>query len=183
MKLGIYVGSFNPPHKGHLKVVKYLLENRLVDKVIILPTPNYWDKTDMVDIDKRVEMLRFFENVNIIVDGVNNRYPYTYQVLESLEKQYVGDQLYLIIGSDNLEKFHLWKNVDEILKHHVIVLRRGNTEISKYLEQFDASRFVVIDNFPFIDISSTKIRNNLNNENLDERVLSYIKRHKLYGAL
>lgn len=183
MKLGIYVGSFNPPHKGHMKVVEFLLNNKIVDKVIILPGPNYWNKTNMVDIKKRVEMVKIFETENIIVDDINNNYPYTYQVLESLKKTYPNDELYLIMGSDNLESFHLWKNVDEILKNHVIVLRRGNTDIAKYLNRFDKSRFIIIDNFPFIDISSTEIRKNLNNENLDERVLSYIKKHNLYGNL
>ena len=182
MKLGIYVGSFNPPHNGHLKVVNYLLENKIVDKIIILPTPNYWNKTNMVDIEKRVEMLKIFENPNIIVDGANNKYKYTYQILESLSKCYPEDKLYLIIGSDNLEKLHLWKNIDEILKYHIIVLKRGNLDISKYLKHFDLTNFIVIDNFPFIDISSTEIRENLNNENLDERVLKYIKKHKLYGS-
>ena len=183
MKLGIYVGSFNPPHKGHMKVVTFLLDNKIVDKVIILPGPNYWNKTNMVDIKKRVEMVKIFETENIIVDEVNNNYPYTYQILANLKKTYPDDQLYLIIGSDNLEKFHLWKKVDEILKYHVIVLRRGNININKYLDRFDKSRFIIIDDFPFIDVSSTEIRANLNNENLDERVLKFIKENKLYGEV
>ena len=120
MKLGIYIGSFNPPHMGHINVANYLLDNSIVDKVIILPTPNYWNKTDLVDIDSRVDMLRFFETDNIIIDNINNKYQYTYQILRELKKVYKDDQLYLIIGSDNIEKFHLWKNVDEILKNKVI---------------------------------------------------------------
>ena len=181
MKLGIYVGSFNPPHMGHIKVVNYLLENKIVDKVIILPTPNYWNKTDLVDIDLRVDMLRFFETDNIIIDDINNKYQYTYQVLESLKKTYKNDQLFLVISSDNIEKFHLWKNVDEILKNKVIVLRRGNNEIYKYVEKLGREHFIVIDDFPFIDVSSTEIRNNLDNEYLDKRVLNYIKKHNLYN--
>ncbi len=181
MKLGIYVGSFNPPHKGHLKVVEYLIQNKYVDKVIMLATPNYWNKTSLVDIKKRVEMLKLFENENVIIDDIHNRYPYTYQVLESLEKDYPSDQLYLIIGSDNLEKFHLWKNIEEILKYYIIVLRRGNTDINKYLERFDISRFIIINDFPFIDISSTEIRENLDNDNLDAKVLRYIRNNKLYN--
>ena len=60
MKLGIYVGSFNPVHKGHIKVANYLLKNNYVDKVIMLPTPNYWHKTNLLDVNKRVEMLKFY---------------------------------------------------------------------------------------------------------------------------
>ena len=182
MKLGIYVGSFNPPHNGHFKVVNYLLDNKIVDKIIILPTSNYWDKSNMVDIDKRVEMLKIFESENVIVDGINNRYPHTYQILNNLKKYYPDDELYLIIGSDNLEKFHLWKNIEEILKYHIIVLKRGNTDIYKYLSKFDTSKFLIIENFPSINVPSTEIRSNLDNENLDARVLKYIKKHKLYGS-
>ena len=49
MRLGIYVGSFNPVHNGHLKVIHYLLDHDLVDKVFVLATPNYWNKQDLND--------------------------------------------------------------------------------------------------------------------------------------
>ncbi len=179
MKLGVYVGSFNPVHKGHIKVAKYLLDNNYLDKIMLIPTPNYWNKQDLVDIKKRIEMLKFFESNNLIVDSTHN-YQYTYQILNALEKENPCDDLYLIIGSDNLEKFHLWKNIDQILKHHVIVLRRGYRDIEEPLKKFDRSRFIVINDFPFIDVSSTEIRNSLDNENLDGRVLKYIKENKLY---
>ncbi len=181
MKLGAYVGSFNPVHNGHIKVAEFLLDNGYVDQILMIPTPNYWDKQDLVDLKKRIEMLRFFERENLIVDSTHN-YPYTYQVLESLEKDYPTDDLYLVIGSDNLEKLHLWKNIDDILRHHVIVIRRGYRDIEEPLKKFDRSRFIVINNFPFIETSSTEIRNNLDNENLDPKVLQYIKENKLYGA-
>ena len=61
MKLGLYVGSFNPVHNGHIKVINYLLDNDLVDKVIVLPTPNYWDKQNLLDLKTRVEMLKIIE--------------------------------------------------------------------------------------------------------------------------
>ena len=44
MKIGIYIGSFNPPHKGHIKIINYLLNNNYVDKIIVIPTGNYWNK-------------------------------------------------------------------------------------------------------------------------------------------
>ena len=115
MRLGVFVGSFNPVHNGHIHIINYLLDNNYLDKVLVLPTPNYWDKNDLIDIDKRVDMLKFFETDKIIIDNVHNNYPYTYQVLDSLKKDYPDDELNLIIGSDNLERFHLWKKYDEIL--------------------------------------------------------------------
>ena len=57
MKLGLYVGSFNPVHNGHLKVINYLLDNNIVDKVIVLPTPNYWDKQDIIDVIESISQV------------------------------------------------------------------------------------------------------------------------------
>lgn len=183
MRLGIYVGSFNPVHKGHIKVINYLLDNDLVDKVIVLPTPNYWDKQNIIDANQRIAMLKFYETDNIIIDDIHNNYQYTYEVLNSLKKDYPNVTLYLIIGSDNLEKLHLWKNINEILQNKIIVLRRGKTDISKYLEKFNKSKFIIIDDFDFIDISSSEIRNNLDKidyDKIDSKVLRYIKENKLY---
>ncbi len=181
MKLGIYVGSFNPVHNGHIKVANYLVNNNLVDKVLILPTPTYWDKQNFVDLKHRINMLKFFETDNIIVDDVHNNYPYTYQVMESVKNDYPTADLYLVIGADNLEKLYLWKKIDEIIKNnYIIVLKRGNIDYNKYLINFDINKFVIVDDFDFINISSTDIRNNLENDNLDGRVLKYIKENKLY---
>ena len=178
MKLGLYVGSFNPVHNGHIKVINYLLDHDLVDKVLVLPTPNYWDKQDIIDVKHRINMLKIYERENVIIDDIHNEYPYTYQVIESIKKDY-DDELYLVIGSDNLEKLHLWKNIDKILENKIIVLRRGNTPIDEYLEKFDKSKFIIVNDFEFIDVCSTDIRNGIYN-NIDDRVVEYIKTNNLY---
>ena len=48
MKIGIFVGSFNPVHKGHIKIVKHLLTKKYLDKVLIVPTGNYWNKNNLI---------------------------------------------------------------------------------------------------------------------------------------
>ena len=109
MKIALYVGSFNPVHNGHIKVMNYLIDNKIVDKVLVLPTPNYWNKQDLISVNDRINMLKFFETDKIIIDTIHNNYPYTYQVIDSIKKDYKNDDLYLVIGSDNLEKLYLWK--------------------------------------------------------------------------
>lgn len=180
MKLGVYVGSFNPVHKGHIKVANYLIKNKIVDKVLLLATPNYWNKQDLLDIKDRVNMLKYFETKDIIVDDIHNNHVYTYEILRDLKKVYKNDELYLVMGSDNLEKFHLWKNIDEILLNKVIVLNRNNININKYLVKYNKDNFIIIDNFDFVDISSTEIRNNINNKYLDKMVKEYIINNRLY---
>lgn len=174
MKIGVYVGSFNPVHKGHINVANYLLDNNYVDKVIMIPTPNYWDKKNLINIEDRINMLKFYENDRIIIDTKHNEYQYTCDILESLKKEYDG-QLYLIIGSDNLEKFHLWKNVDKIMQNMIIVLKRNEDD---KLEKFNKN-FILIDKWEPLKASSTEVRNG-NTLLLDKPVYEYIKKRKLY---
>ena len=179
MKIALYVGSFNPVHNGHIKVMNYLIDNKIVDKVLVLPTPNYWNKQDLISVNDRINMLKFFETDKIIIDTIHNNYPYTYQVIDSIKKDYKNDDLYLVIGSDNLEKLYLWKNIEKILENYVIVFQRGKTNINSYLEKYDKSKFIIIDNFQNIEVSSTEIRNG-GKDNVDKKVLEYIRNNQLY---
>lgn len=178
MRVGVYVGSFNPVHDGHIHVAKYLVNNNIVDKVLLLPTPNYWEKNDLLDVIHRIAMLKFYEEDKIVVDDIHNNYPYTYQVLDALSSD-LDDELYLIIGSDNLERFHLWKNIDEILKYKIIVLKRGEDDIDMYLNKFNKDNFIIVDDFKYIDISSTEIRNG-RRDFIKKEVIDYIERNNLY---
>lgn len=56
MKVGVYVGSFDPVHKGHEKIVDYLLSNNYLDKIIVIPTKDYWDKNDLLSLDIRDQL-------------------------------------------------------------------------------------------------------------------------------
>ena len=57
MKLGVFVGSFDPIHVGHIKVIDYLIDNNYLDRIVILPTLNYWNKNNLTDVNIRYEML------------------------------------------------------------------------------------------------------------------------------
>ena len=179
MKLGIYIGSFNPVHIGHIDVANYLVNNKIVDQILIVPTLNYWNKNDLIDIKHRINMLKLIENNKIKIDTKNNNYIYTYQLMNQLKKEY-NEQLYLIIGADNIINFDKWKNYEELLNYKIIIMNRNNIDVNKYIEKYKTNNFIIINNYPFIDISSTEIRNNLDSKYLDKNVLQYIKEKKLY---
>lgn len=183
MKIGIFIGSFNPHHLGHLDIIKYLLNKKYVDKILIVPTKNYWNKTNLIDINKRIAMLKFYENDNIKVDTSNNNYQYTYQLMRKLKKEYSHDELYLIIGADNIINFKKWKNYEELLTYNIIIMTRNNIDILKYTSHL-TGKFTVVNDYNFTDISSTKIRNNvfLNKKYLQEDIYHYIIENKLYNA-
>ena len=186
MKIGVFVGSFNPVHKGHIKISNYILDN-YVDKLIMIPTGNYWDKVDLIDIKDRINMLKNYETDKLIIDDKLNDLEYTYQVINELKKQYKNDELYLIIGADNIVNFDKWKNYQELLKIGFIIYKRDNIDIDYYLDKLNKKDdAIIINNVDSIDISSTKIRellkNNGNvNDYVDKEVLEYIKKNNLYS--
>lgn len=180
MKLGIYIGSFNPPHKGHIYVVNYLLDNDVVDKVLIVPTENYWDKNNLVDINHRINMLKFYENESIMVDTKNNGYAYTYELMRKLSEDYHKDILYLVIGADNIINFDKWKNYKELLNYNIIIMNRDDINIEECIKKYPEGNFIILNEFNPINISSTELRENLDNRYLDDKVIQYVKKHNLY---
>lgn len=179
MKLGVYIGSFNPVHNGHIKLVNYLLDKTFVDKVLVVATTGYWDKTNLVDIEKRIDMLKFFESDRVLIDEKHNAIQYTYELLRELSKEY-DDELYLIIGADNIINFDKWKNYEELLNYKIIVMNRNNIDIDSYIKKYNTPNFIVVSDFDFIDVSSTEIRKTIDNKYLDKRVLEYIRKNNLY---
>ncbi len=184
MKIAVYVGSFNPVHKGHIKVVKKILKE-YVDKVIIVPTMSYWNKNNLISISDRINMLKLYETKDIVIDTKNNNYEFTYQVLRNIQKEYKNDKIYLVIGDDLLKDFDKWKNIFEILKYNIIVIKRNNIDESIY-KKYEKYNFIVTNKISSKEISSTIVRNMIVNGNkdvlkyIDLKVYDYIKRNNLY---
>ena len=184
MKIAVYVGSFNPVHKGHIKVVKKILKE-YVDKVIIVPTMSYWNKNNLISIKDRINMLKLYETKDIVIDNKNNNYEFTYQVLRNIQNEYKNDKIYIVIGDDLLKDFDKWKNVSEILKYNIIVIRRNDIEESIY-KKYENYNFIVKNKISSKEISSTIVRNMILNNNkdvlkyIDLKVYDYIKRNNLY---
>lgn len=180
MKIGIYVGSFNPVHIGHIGIINYLISSNIIDKAIIVPTLNYWNKNNLIDIKHRINMLKYFEDDNIKIDDKHNKYIYTYELFRVLSKEYYNDELYLILGADNIIDFDKWKNYEELLNYKIIIIGRNNIDVNKYIEKYNSNNFITMNNYKSIDISSSEIRNNLDSEYLDKRVYEYILKNDLY---
>lgn len=188
MNIGVYVGSFDPVHLGHKNVINYLINNNIVDKLIVIPTEDYWNKKLNCSLSDRIAMLKIYQNDRVVINTTLNKFMYTYEVLNELKKEYKYDNLNLIIGADNIKDFHLWKNVDEILKNKVIVLGRNNVDIEYYIDKFsNKDNFVLCNDFKEFDVSSTEIRNLIKEDKysllekyLDKEVIKYIIDNNLY---
>ncbi len=183
MKIGVFGGSFNPPHLMHLNIAKDLLRLKYLDKVIFVPTGNKYSKDDLIDIKYRIEMLKIMtiSYDDMIVSDYENqdRVVYTYETLDYFKKKYLGSEIYFILGADNLKQISNWKNSEYILSNYkLLVINRGNDKI-------EVKDNVVVTDILNNDISSTFIRNNIDNDDiikkyLDKNVLEYIRKEKLY---
>lgn len=189
MKAGIYGGTFDPVHFGHLITTQFVKEIRRLDKVIFIPafiSPHKTDKVTSGAID-RLNMIKlaiadipYFEYSDIEIN--NNVVSYTINTLEKLKNRY--DEIELIIGYDNICKFDTWKDPDKIFSlSKVVVMKRKAEEETKCKNKYmEMAEYIET---PQIDISSTQIRERVqNNLPIDflvpERVNKYILENNLY---
>lgn len=193
MRIGVFGGSFNPPHKMHKALVTQLLEQNVVDKVIVIPTGTAYPKSGLIPAHHRVYMLElmFQDMDDVIVSDYERKkeLTYTYQTLDYIQKQYPHDTIYFICGSDNLREFYWWKEHDYMLKHyHFIIIPRNHDRIEElenlYPQYQDHIHFVTLS---LQDGSSTVIRDkikvSLDNEIMDiidARVYDYIIEKQFY---
>ena len=183
MKIGIFGGSFNPPHLFHKKMVEYLLENKYVDKVIIVPTGDNYKKKDLASFINRYKMLELmFNNDNIVISKIGNEgYDYTYQVMDYYQNEYKDDGIYFICGEDNLAEMNTWKNADYLKSNYKFLV------VSRNKLNLEDEDYIVRANLAECNLSSTMIRDKISNhenvdEYLDKKVIDYIDTYGLYGC-
>ena len=186
MKIGVFVGSFNPVHKSHIKIAKSLIDKKYVDKVLIIPTNNYWNKTNIIDLKYRIDMLKYYETKNIIIDSENNNYEYTYQIINALKRKNPDDEFSLIIGADNIINFDKWKNYQDLLKLELIIFNRNDVDVLYYLNKLNKNDKYIIENIDNDNVSSSIVRENIKDKEflrnyLDDEIIEYIYKNNLYG--
>ena len=185
MKIGVYVGSFNPVHKGHIKIANTIVDNNYVDKLLVIPTLGYWNKQGLAPLEDRANMLKLYETDRIIVDTVYSNLEYTYQIINALKERHQDAEFSLIIGADNIVSFDKWMHYDELLQLTLIIIGRNDIDVKGYLEKLNKKdKFIIVD-IDGIDISSTEVRENIDNEMvlkryLDPKVINYIQTNNLY---
>lgn len=190
MRIGIFGGCFNPPHKMHKNIAIELINNDYLDKVIYVPTGNKYNKADLLSDVDRFNMLKIMCNNNDNLDvsdyEFNNTLTYTYQTLDHFKKEYPSDEIYFICGADNILDVENWKNSNYLLEtYKFIVINRDNKDISKIVSK--CKNKIIVAKIKEIDVCSTKIRNDIKIKDssylervLDIDVLNYIIKKNLY---
>ena len=189
MKVGLFFGSFNPVHIGHMAIACYLAEYTDLDQIWFVLSPHNPQKQreSLLSFHHRLEMLHLAigDDPRFKVSDIEDKMPlpsYTIDTLTYLTEKYPENTFGLIIGSDNLRSFHRWKNPEEIInKFTRYVYPRTNCE-DVSIKDHQNIYFV---NAPKIEISSTFIRESISNGKdvkyfLPLKVYEYIDKMNFY---
>ena len=162
MKTGLFFGSFNPVHTGHLIIASYMANYTALDEVWLVVSPHnpLKDKKGLTNMYDRLEMVRLAtENAeHLKASNIEFNLPqpsYTVDTLTYLHEKYPEREFVLIMGADNLASFKKWKNYQVLLKNYQIyVYPRPGVDLTEWVSHPS----IVLTDTPQMDISSTFIR-------------------------
>ncbi len=196
MKVGVYGGSFNPPHNGHSMLARELTEKLRLDKLIIIPSNISPQKSNNGNIDPihRINMCKIlFDDEKFTVSDCEIKRggkSYTFDTLNFIKNEYKDAEIYLFMGSDMLLSFHSWYRYEDILRMCTLcAISRENDstrdEMLRYSADILKNGNVLIFDVPPLRVSSSLIRDNISkgiscDSILDKRISDYIKEHNLY---
>ena len=191
MKIGLYFGTFNPIHVGHLIIANHMAENSDLDQIWMVVTPHnpHKQKSTLLDDYQRLEMVRLAtEDFNKIKPSdIEFKLPqpnYTVNTLAHLQEKFPKNEFALIMGEDNLNSLHKWKNYEVILENYSIYVyprisesvEKSGLENHKNIHKVDA---------PIVELSSTFIRESIKNKKnvapmLPHKVWEYVDHNLFY---
>ncbi|NQZ29549.1 MAG: nicotinate-nucleotide adenylyltransferase [Mycoplasmatales bacterium] len=180
MKIGIFGGSFNPAHKGHINVAKFAMSELSLDKLYFVPAYQspFKSKVKYLDAKDRINMLNLVKpkKTEVSLFEINRKgTSYTIETIKHFRKQFPNDELVLLIGSDNLYKLHKWKDIDIIAKEATIVIFQREDVFSKInIKKYNAT---LLKNKRWTHSSSNARSGDFTG--LDEKVNEYIGNNKL----
>ncbi|MCL4120532.1 UNVERIFIED_CONTAM: hypothetical protein GTU68_029060 [Idotea baltica] len=189
MKIGLYFGSFNPIHYGHLNIAEEIYNHTDLDEIQFVVSPQNPHKkiTELISIKHRIKMVEIatknccYINVNKI-ETTLPKPSYTYDTLQALKKLHPTNQFSIIMGDDNLVKLDSWKESTYLKSHYKFYVypRHNETQTIKENENIEFLKL------PKIEISSTSIRTKIRLNNKYQfvthpEVVDYIKQYNLFS--
>ena len=180
MTIGLFFGSFNPIHNGHLNIAREFLKKTEVDSIWMVLSPKSPDKEEVLDKKDRYELMKLAlmsENkITISTIEFNLKIPnYTYNTLMKISDNYPNDNFIILMGEDNYKNIREWKESDYIIENYKILVYPRENTLKK--ENFLSGKL--------FDISSSMVRKKIaNNEDISSlvpwNVIKEIKRKSYY---
>ncbi|WP_298156092.1 nicotinate (nicotinamide) nucleotide adenylyltransferase [Flavobacterium sp.] len=189
MKIGLYFGTFNPIHIGHVIIANHMAENSDLDQVWMVVTPHnpHKQKSTLLDDYQRLHMVHLATEAlpKIKPSDIEFKLPqpnYTVNTLTHLLEKFPQHEFALIMGEDNLNSLPKWKNFEYILEHHDIYVYPRISAEASHLKNHPKVHFI---NAPVVEISSTFIRESIKNRKntspmLPQKVWEYVDHNNFY---
>lgn len=192
-KIGVFGGSFNPIHNGHIYVADKVKKMLNLDDIIFIPTgiAPHKDNSGFASKEHRYNMVKLAVENKFSVSDIEvttDKVCYAVDTMAEIKKLYATDDLYYIIGADSLVTFMQWKDPLKLFEMlHIVVVDREGTDIDKvadeYRQKYGAK--ITICHIEEYNVSSTGIRDAIKNTGkcndlVPEKVEEYIKNNKLY---
>lgn len=197
--IAIFGGSFNPPINSHIYLAKQIIDKcSKIEKLVFVPVSTKYQKQELIEDKHRYNMLEIIckkeEKLEVSdIELKSERQLYTIETLDFFKQKYKENDIYFVMGTDNLKEIETWKEWERLLtEYKIIVLERENDNLesiiqnNKLLTKYKES-LIKINGISKIFLSSTMIRNKIKNgedteEFIDKEVFEYIKQNKLYRA-
>jgi nicotinate-nucleotide adenylyltransferase len=189
MKIGLFFGSFNPVHTGHLIIANFMATHTDLSKIWMVVSPQNplkLKKTLAKDYDRlHLLQLAIGDNTRLVASNVEFSLPrpsYTIDTLTHLKEKYPQHEFALIMGGDNLATLHLWKNYEMLLENHdIYVYQRPNYDLGALATH----PRVKLLSAPMLEISATYIREQIKEEKsirylVPDAVCEYLETSKIY---
>lgn len=164
-KVGLFFGSFNPVHIGHLILANYIIENTDMDELwfVVSPQNPFKDKKSLLNDHHRLDMVRLAitNYPRMRASDVEFSLPtpsYTVDTLAYLKEKYPDHSFALIMGEDNLVGLHKWKNAEMLVKNHQIIVYPRLLAGEKKESEIPADSSITVVTAPIIELSATEIR-------------------------
>jgi nicotinate-nucleotide adenylyltransferase len=195
LNTGLYFGSFNPIHIGHLAIAGYMTEYAGLDQIwfVVSPLNPLKKKENLLDDHQRLHMVQLAigENDHLKASDIEFKLPvpsYTIDTLAYLNDKYPKNKFVLVMGEDNLNTLHKWKNAKELVsKYSLYVYPRPGTVRPPHvlLDELIGKADIHFVNAPHMEISGTFIRNGIRMKKdmsyfLSPSVWKYIKEMHFY---
>lgn len=192
----VYGGAFNPPSIAHITLAEQLVSSVDAKKLLFTPVGDHYKKDELINANHRVNMLKLacekHKNMDVSTIEVDSeKRLYTIETLDKIREQNPNNEIYFIMGTDNLRDILNWKEWDRLLKEYkIIVMNRGEDTLSKVLKDMPILKsykdnIIQIPGLLVTNISSTLIRERIKlgksiGHLTTKEIIKYIKENNLY---